>query len=105
MQETRGIPGFPPIDPRTDDTTWRTAALKHAVSWPHIDDEGFGTVVTNVVGGKYWVVAKPRQDAPPGSLHGNMGTVKVFGDTLRPTSANGEIYEHEGVLLTPGTVL
>jgi hypothetical protein len=34
-----------------------------------------------------------------------MGTVKAFGETLKPTSANGEIFEYEGVLLTPGTVL
>jgi hypothetical protein len=58
-----------------------------------------------MVGAKYWVVARPRRDAPAGSLQGNMGTVKAFGETLKPTSANGEIFEYEGVLLTPGTVL
>ena len=105
MQETRGIRGFPPVNPRTDDTCWGTAALKHAVSWPHIDDEGFGTVVTAMVGAKYWVVARPRRDAGLSGLHGNMGTVKEFGDTLNPTSANAEMFEHEAVLLTPGTVL
>lgn len=105
MQETRGVRGFPPVDPRTDDTSWGTAALKHAVSWPHIDDEGFGTVVTNMVGAKYWVVARPRRDAPVASLLGKMGTVKAFGDTVNPTSSNAEIFEHEAVLLTPGSVL
>lgn len=105
MQETRGIRGFPRVNPRTDDTSWGTAALKHAVSWPHIDDEGFGTVVTTMVGAKYWVVARPRRDAGSSRLHGNMGTGKAFGDTLKPTSANADIFEHEAVLLTPGTVL
>ena len=105
MQETRGVRGFPPVDPRTDDTSWGTTALKHAVSWPHIDDEGFGTVVTNMVGAKYWAVARPRRDAPAAHLLGNMGTVKAFGDTINPTSANAKIFEYEAVLLTPGSVL
>jgi hypothetical protein len=93
------------LNPRTDDTSWGTAALRHAVSWPHIDDEGFGTVVTNMAGTKYWVVARPRRDAPSGTFLGNMGTVKAFGETLKPTSANTDIFEHEGVLLTAGTIL
>ena len=105
MQETRGMVGFPPLDPRSDDTSWATVALKHCVSWQHIDNEGFGTVVTNRVGSKYWVVARPRRDAPSDSLDGNMGTVKAFGATVSPTSARADMFEHEGVLLTPGTVL
>ena len=105
MQETRGMPGFPALNPRTDDTTWGTAALRDAVSWPHIDDEGFGTVVTTVVGAKYWVVGRRCRDAPSSGWHGSMGTVKVFSDIVEPTMPNGELYEHEAMLLTPGTVL
>lgn len=105
MQETRGMAGFPSLDPRNEDTSWATVALKHCVTWPHMDDEGFGTVVTNRVGSKYWVVARQRRDAPSGSLHGDMGTMKAIGDSVMPTSAQQDIYEHEAVLLLPGTVL
>jgi hypothetical protein len=105
MQETRGIRGFPALNPRTNDTSWGTSAMKHAVSWPHINDEGFGTVVTNMVGTKYWVVARRRRDAPSGSPLGDKGTMKAFGDKLETVSANADIYEHEAVLLTAGTVL
>jgi hypothetical protein len=105
MQETREMAGFPPLNPRTDDTSWATVATKHCVSWPHIDDEGFATVVTNMVGSKYWVLARQRRDAPSASSHGNMGTVNAFGNMVDPTSACSDIFEHEGVLLTPGTVL
>jgi hypothetical protein len=105
MQATRLMQGYPTLNPRTEDTIWGTAALKHATSWQHIDDEGFATVVTNMVGAKYWVLARRRRDAPSTSYDGDMGSVHAFGPTLRPTSANCDIYEHEGVLLTPGTIL
>ena len=105
MEETRGIWGFPALNPRTVNTSWGTAAMKHAVSSPHIDDEGFGTVVTNMVGTKYWVVTRCRRDAPSGSHLGDMGTVKAFGNKLKTVSTNADIYEHEAVLLTAGTVL
>lgn len=105
MQATRDLPGFPTMDPGTDHTIWGTAALKHATSWPHIDDEGFGTVVTNMVGAKYWVLARRRRDAPSTSHDGDMGSVHAFGSTIDTTSARADMYEHEAVLLTPGTVL
>lgn len=105
MQATRGLRGLPHINPQTDQTIWGTTALKHATSWPHIDDEGFGTAVTNVVGAKYWVLAKKRRDAPDDSQVGDMGTTLAFGAKIRPMSARSEECEHEGVVLTPGTVL
>jgi hypothetical protein len=89
----------------TDLTIWGTTALKHATSWFHIDDDGFGTVVTNMVGSKYWVLARQRQDAPEGLLAGDMGTADAFGDTVRPWSAREDECEHEALVLTPGTVL
>ena len=57
MQITCGMKGIMLIKALSDEMIWGTAALKDAVSWQHIDDEGFGTVVTNMVGIKYWVLA------------------------------------------------
>jgi hypothetical protein len=105
MQATRKFAGLPDLDPRTDLTVWGTTALKHATSWFHVDDDGFGTVVTNMVGSKYWVLARKRRDAASGTIEGDMGTVEAFGKKLRPLSARSNIWEHEGLLLTPGTVL
>jgi hypothetical protein len=97
--------GLTPFTPLNDETIWGTAALKHAISWQHIDDEGFGTVATNMVGSKYWVLARRRRDDSSSSERGNMGTVMAFGGSIRPTSASPDLYEHEGILLTPGSVL
>lgn len=105
MQCTRNERGLPPLNPFTDITTWGTAALKHATSWFHIDDDGFGTVVTNMVGSKYWVLARQRQGSAAGKFVGNMGTTLAFGDKLRPLSAREKELEHEAVILMPGTVL
>lgn len=105
MQRTRDTLGLPTIDPRTDYTMWGTTALKHATSWFHIDDDGFGTVVTNMVGLKYWVLGKQRSNCIAGRSVGDMGTTLAFGEKLRPTSAREDQMEHEAVVLTPGTVL
>ena len=105
IQATRGLKGLPLLNPYTDDTIWGTAALKHLVSWQHIDDEGFGTAVMNVVGCKYWVLGRCRRDASHTNRQGDMGSVEAFGPEIRPQSVSSDIYEHEAVLLTPGTVL
>jgi hypothetical protein len=101
MQESLGHPGVAPLDPLTNELIWATTALKHATTWHHIDDEGFGTVVTNKVGLKYWVLARQRRDAtsPQGDLR------SVFGFDKGPVDAGSDVYEHEGILLEPGTVL
>ena len=104
MQATRGMAGLPDMNPLTDETCWGTAALRHATSWSHIDDEGFGTVVINMVGSKYCVLARQHRDAPEESK-GDMGTKLAFGKTIRPWSASDQDLEHEEMLLTQGTVL
>jgi hypothetical protein len=101
MQESRGRPGIAPLDSLTNELVWATSALKHATTWQHIDDEGFGTVVTNKVGSKYWVMARQRRDAT--SPRGDMAS--IFGFNEGPLYSGSDIYEHEGVLLEPGTVL
>jgi hypothetical protein len=84
---------------------WGTTALKHATTWFHIDDDGFGTVVTNMVGAKYWVLGKQRSNCRAGRSVGDMGTTLAFGKELRTTSAREDEMEHEAVVLTAGTVL
>lgn len=104
MQITRGMKGIASIPSLADEMIWGTAALQNAVSWQHVDDEGFGTVVTNMVGSKYWVLARPRSDRQDKSV-GDMGSSMAFGKTLKPTTAYDDVFEHEGVLLEPGSVL
>lgn len=40
--------------PLRDEVIWGTISNKHAVSWPHVDDEGFATVTSTLTGGKLW---------------------------------------------------
>jgi hypothetical protein len=84
---------------------WGTTALKHATSWQHVDDEGFGTVVTNMVGCKYWVLGRRRRDAPMSEWDNQIRSGLPFGKNIRTVEACSDIWEHEGLLLTPGTVL
>jgi hypothetical protein len=106
MQASRGKPGFKPLRSFNDELIWGTAALRHASSWSHIDDEGFGTVTTMHAGMKYWVVARPRRDAPDEERSiGHLGSIEAFDDPWHPSEASTEKFDYEGVLLDPGTVL
>lgn len=102
VQVTRGMEGLMNFPGLQDELIWGTSALKHATSWMHMDDEGFATVVTNMVGCKYWVLARPRRDAPKSS---SSSSIFHFGETLAPSEARRDIFEHEAVLLRPGSVL
>ena len=102
MRQRRGLQTLKSL---SDELIWGTAALKHATSWQHVDDEGFGTVITNMAGSKYWVVARRRRDSPPSQWQGSMCRGVSFRETIRPFDASADVYEHEGVLLTAGAVL
>ena len=88
-----------------DETIWGTAALQNATSWFHCDDDGFATVVTVMAGMKYWVVARKNRKIPNFDFPGNLGSISAFGEDWEPSEACSEMFEHEGVLLTPGSVL
>ena len=105
MQRTHQRRGLQTLKSLSDELIWGTAALKHATSWQHVDDEGFGTMVTNMAGSKYWVVARHRQDSSPSQWQGSMCCGVPFREMIRPFDTSTDVYEHEGVLLTAGTVL
>jgi len=93
--ESRGR-GFEHSYSLNDELVWGTAATKHAVSWLHVDDDGFATVCSVKAGSKYWVVAHPRD-------RDNRSHVR-FGENWDPFFPK-EDYEMEGLVLEPGTVL
>jgi hypothetical protein len=121
-QASCGRPGFVCMPPLSNDLIWGTAALQHAVSWTHIDDEGFATVTSTQVGSKYWVLGCQRRRAvPPGSIEEALGDIDSLNafklNTLslssqkdvslgwEPGTSNSSLFNYEGILLTPGSVL
>ena len=87
MQRTRGRRGLIPLQLLSDELVWGKAGMKHATTWQHVDDEGFGTVLTNMVGCKYWVLAHCWRDSPVTEWHRDMSCTVSFGDTIRPVEA------------------
>ena len=92
------------------------AALQHAISWLHIDNEGLETMASVKVSSKYWVVGHQRHGGHEQKLRlGDMHTINAFGygpkdaDDMdlewKPRSSNTDILDYEGVLLAPGSVL
>src|ERR1700677_1584695 len=96
--------GVSPAHPLSNDLTWGTAALTHATSWTHIDDEGFATAVTTRTGSKFWAIARQRQEAELPSLPDNIQSIRGFGEGYIPHEGLTGIWDYEGLLLTPGTV-
>lgn len=86
-----------------DDLCWATAAHKYASSWPHVDDEGFSTSVEVQTGSKFWAVAvdKPSRVGDAG----DMATIEAYGKDWEAFTARSEVFDYEGVLLTPTSVL
>jgi hypothetical protein len=96
-QEVRGRYPYKFSRSLNDDLSWATAATKHAVSWMHVDDDGFATGIIVKTGAKYWVVARPRDSLV-------VAADMDFGVKWR-TDRSPEDMEMEGVLLRPGSVL
>jgi hypothetical protein len=104
-----------PVKTLADDLIWGTVGTKHAVSWPHVDDEGFATMSAVQTGSKYWIVGKEKRKIFQfDDGRGKMDHINAFGvgrdDDLGdsswvPSEPNLHQFDYEGILLTPGMVL
>jgi hypothetical protein len=104
-QRTRQSPIFskdavPPID----ELVWATTATKNATSFLHIDANGLGTIVDSVAGTKYWVIGKRRRENTLPGSPGDMSSMHWMGESDIDT-AKTDCFEHEAVVIEPGTIL
>ena len=99
------MPGLLDIDPPQNDIKWGITGGKNALSWPHIDANGFATAVVVTTGAKYWILMREKRglDVPP-SL-GNLSTMHAFPKTWHPSTFEKDLHEYEALHLTAGTVL
>jgi hypothetical protein len=104
-QQTRGLKGFVRDNPPVDDLIWGTATLAGATSWVHMDANGLATHVQIVNGAKYWVIFKTAQGNLPLNEYGNLSSINSLPPDWEPWYASQDIFEHEGLLLTPGDLL
>lgn len=104
LAETKAEPLIS-TDKFTDELFWATATTRGALSWIHVDDEGFAMVVQVMTGSKLWVVLRERRDRDPDFHDADMGSVDAYTKDWEPYSARAGEFEHEGVLLTSSSVL
>jgi hypothetical protein len=102
-QQTRGRKGFVRESPPSDDLVWGTTALAGATTWVHLDANGLSTQIDNVSGTKYLVLFNRRRQCPKPC--GDMSSLHAFPDNWKPWSAGSEFFQHEGIILTPGSLL
>lgn len=82
-------------------TSWGTAATANALSWFHIDDDGFATCVSVQAGMKWWVLARKKDRNPRADEMGSIST--FFRWTVE--DIDGQVWELEAVLLDPTVAL
>lgn len=90
-----------PLRDMRDVTSWGTASTKNAVSWPHCDNEGFGTSVSVQAGSKWWALAKFKGLGP---FEDEMRDIRTFRD-WNVRDLDESKWELEAVHLQPGCVL
>ena len=93
------------IPPPFNDVKWGIAGGKNALSWPHIDGNGFGTVVAVTTGSKYWILMRERRDFNLVFKSGNMGSPSAFSKDWNPAEFQPGVYEYEGIHLSAGSIL
>ena len=103
---TNKASGFRPMIHPSDDTTWGTVGSKGAVSWIHVDDDGFCTSTQILVGKKYWVILYRDPSLPHGDLRGDMGGIgwSPSIDELQAHPLDGW-FVAEAIEMTTGTLL
>ena len=84
---------------------WGTTALAGATSWIHVDANGLATQVENVAGAKYWVLLRRCHKNAQTDGHSHTSSVGIYPQDWEPWTAGKDLFEHEGLLLTPGNVL
>jgi hypothetical protein len=101
---TKGAAGFEQEQaPPLADFRWGLASTAGAISWWHIDSNGFGTYVDTKAGLKWWIVARRK-----GHGHGfeTISEVDKFCDgEYEVDDPNAEKWDLEAVILPPRTRL
>lgn len=87
---------FGEVQDLRDSTSWGTVATRNAVSWFHLDDEGFCTSVLPQTGGKYWVLARLKEHLRQGV--DEMSNTGVF-EKFQVDSIDPEVWDLEAVHL------
>jgi hypothetical protein len=101
---TKGAAGFTPAQaPPLADFRWGLAATTGAISWWHVDSNGFGTYVDTKAGLKWWIVA--RRKGRGHSFESFSEVETFFGRGYEVDQPNLEKWDLEAVVLPPGTRL
>lgn len=89
-----------------DSVRWGMAATSGALSWFHIDSDGFGTFVDVQAGSKYWIVGRPKCVSNEAAIdHGAFSDINMYLKPYDFSSPPTDMWDFEAVYLEPGTRL
>jgi hypothetical protein len=89
--------------PPLADIRWGIAATTGALSWLHLDSNGFGTYIDTKAGLKWWIVLRRKGDEHRFESISEVGY--FFDGEYREDEPNEEKWDLEAVLLPPRTRL
>lgn len=79
------------------DIRWGLAATKGAITYWHLDSNGYGTYIDVQAGTKWWVVATQKDQIDTPSFASN-----ALYLTFDPQEVNSDLWDVEAFLLKPG---
>jgi hypothetical protein len=89
--------------PPLADFRWGLAATTGALSWLHMDSNGFGTYVDTKAGRKWWIILRRKGH---GHNFESYSEVKAFfSGKYQVDEPNFDEWDLEAVILSPGTRL
>jgi len=104
--QTRKMGGFIDYQSNLEDLTWGIAATTGSITMLHIDDSGLAVSITVMMGLKWWVVMRRRQDGLlDNDRSGDLFTTPNFPPNWTHFSVGEQFLKAEAVHLNPGDVL
>jgi uncharacterized membrane protein len=85
------------------DIRWGLAATAGAVSWWHIDSNGFASYIDAEAGSKWWIVARKKINS--GKYFEGQSEVDIYLNNFEVDAPNRDRWALEAVFLAPGTRL
>ena len=103
IKGTNNCPADQPLP--MGDIRWGLAATAGALSWWHIDSNGFATYLDPKAGTKFVIVARRKFDGTGGSVLESFSEIDVYLNKFDSQLPNADRWELEAVILAPGTRL
>ena len=90
---------------RGDEEIVADVSLKHYTEWMSDMPMGFARAVVPQVGSVYYILAHRHRNISALGFQGDRGSSQCFSKNYMDGEAISDVFDYEGIVLTPGLVL